>query len=102
MTTAAGDRIRAGALAAVVVLAIYGGLAVSVDFPKAAVDIQSDEASYLLMGYSLAYDWDLEYRREDIVRAFAEWPNGPGGIFLKRGVDVTGVALSTSPPFFTH
>jgi hypothetical protein len=95
------DRLRAGWLAALVILALYGGLAVSVNFPKAAIDIQSDEATYLAMGYSLAYDGDLEYRQHDLERFRAEWPNGPGGIFLKRGTDVSGLALSASPPFFT-
>jgi hypothetical protein len=93
------DRLRAGWLAALVILALYGGLAVSVNFPKAAIDIQSDEATYLAMGYSLAYDWDLEYRKADLDRFFSEWKNGPGGIFLKRGTDVTGIALRATPPF---
>lgn len=95
------DRVRAGWLAALVILALYGGLAVSVNFPKAAIDIQSDEATYLAMGYSLAYDWDLEYRKADVERFRAEWPNGPGGIFLKRGTDVTGISIMTGPPFIS-
>ena len=97
---AARDRWRAGWLAAAVILALYGGVAVSVDFPKAAVDIQSDEATYLAIGYSLAYDGDLEYRKEDVERFFSVWKNGPLGIFLKRGTNVTSFALTTSPPFF--
>jgi hypothetical protein len=87
-------------LAALVVGCLYGGVALTVDFPKAAGDIQSDEATYLLMGYSLAYDGDLQYRAEDLTRAFSEWKNGPNGIFLKRGVDVTGFRPAAKPPFF--
>ena len=79
--------------------AIYGGLALTVDFPKAAYDIHSDEATYYLMGHSLAFDGDLEYRREDLARAFTEFPNGPNGIFLKRGVDVTSISPTAAPPF---
>ena len=48
-------------------LCVYGGLAVSVDFPQAAMAIQSDEATYYMMGHSLAEDGDLTYRRDDLV-----------------------------------
>lgn len=99
----AQDRLatrRLGLIAALVVLALYGGLAATVDFPRAAIGIQSDEATYYLAGYSLAIDGDLEYRREDLVRAFRDFPSGPSGIFLKRGVTPTGVRLDPSPPFF--
>jgi hypothetical protein len=84
---------------ALVIAAIYGWIAFTVDFPRAAYDIHSDEATYYLMGHSLAFDGDLEYRREDLARAFREFPNGPNGIFLKRGVDVTGISPTAAPPF---
>ena len=41
----------------VVVLVLYGGLALTVDFPRAALGIQSDEATYYMMGHSLAAGW---------------------------------------------
>jgi hypothetical protein len=78
---------------------VYGWIALTVHFPSAAYDIHSDEATYYLMGHSLAADGDLEYRREDLARVFAEFPNGPNGVFLKRGVDVTGISLAPAPPF---
>ncbi len=90
---------RIGWIASLVILAIYGGLALSVDFKTAAVGIQSDEATYYLMAYSLAEDGDLEYRREDLERGFREFESGPSGIFLKRGTDVTGFRLTARPPF---
>ncbi|MEZ5318600.1 MAG: hypothetical protein R2752_14465 [Vicinamibacterales bacterium] len=100
MTTAAGAaRRRAGWVAALVVCLVYGGLAVGVDFRAEAEGFHADEATYFLIGESLAYDWDLEYRAEDLSRAFALFPSGPNGVFLKRGVDVTGVTLTTKPPF---
>lgn len=58
--------------------------------PTATPGFQSDEATYYLMGHSLATDFDLEYRHEDIVRARAEFPLGPDGVFLKRGVTRDG------------
>ena len=30
----------------------------------------SDEAAYHIMAYSLAYDWDLQYEREDLERIY--------------------------------
>jgi hypothetical protein len=91
---------RPGALVGLALLAVYGGVAVAVDFPRAAFGFQSDEATYYLLGHSLAHDADLEYRREDLTRVWREFPTGPSGVFLKRGRDVTGMALSAAPPFF--
>ena len=41
-------------------LCVYGALALTVDFPRAAYGIQSDEATYYMMGHSLAEDGDLD------------------------------------------
>lgn len=90
---------RPGALVVLALFAIYGGAAVAVDFPRASFGFQSDEATYYLIGHSLAHDRDLEYRREDLVRVWREFPSGPSGVFLKRGRNVTGAAASTKPPF---
>ena len=87
-----------GLLLAALVLAIYGGVAVSVDFPRASVGFYSDEATYYMMGHSLAEDGDLAYRREDLVRVWREFPSGPLGLFLKRGRDV-GVSRQAGFPF---
>ncbi len=76
---------RSGLLAAAVVLFVYGGFALSVDFPRAALGFQSDEATYYMMAHSLAADGDLEYRRDDLVRVWREFPSGPSGVFLKQG-----------------
>jgi hypothetical protein len=102
----AGVRRRAGWIAASLVFAVYGGLAIGVDFPSAAEGFHADEATYFLMGRSLAVDGDLEYRAEDLARAYALFgpyamgrPRGPTGVFLKRGVDVTSLGFSPRPPF---
>jgi hypothetical protein len=89
-----------GLLLAALVLCVYGGLAVSVDFPRAALGIQSDEATYYMMGHSLAEDGDLTYRREDLVRVWEEFPSGPTGLFLKKGRDVLDWGPMLRPPFF--
>ena len=91
--------VRVGLLLAVVILAIYGGLALSVDFPRAAIGIQSDEATYYMMGHSLAEDGDLTYHRSDLERVWKEFPSGPTGLFLKRGRDVVDGGLMLKPPF---
>jgi hypothetical protein len=92
-------RRRIGWIATLLVAVCYGGMAVSIDFATAAKGFQSDEATYHLMGHSLAADGDLTYRREDLVRAFREFPTGPAGIFLKRGTDVERMTLVRQPPF---
>ena len=50
-----------------------------------AFGFQSDEATYYMIGHSLARDPDLEYRRADLVRVWHEFPSGPTGVFLKTG-----------------
>ena len=90
---------RPGVLLALVLLCVYGGIALSVDFPHASMGIQSDEATYYMMGHSLAEDGDLEYRREDLMRVWEEFPTGPNGVFLKRGRDITAAGLMLRPPF---
>ncbi len=90
---------RPGAVLALVLFCVYGGLAISVDFPRAAIGFQSDEATYYMMGYSLALDGDLTYRREDLMRVWREFPTGPAGVFLKRGRDVTDWGFMRRPPF---
>lgn len=77
-----------GLAAAVVLVAIYAGVALSIDFSRSAFGIHSDEATYYMMGHSLASDGDLSYRREDLVRVWREFPAGPSGVFLKKGRDL--------------
>ena len=50
-----------GLIAAALVLAVYGGLGLSVDFPAAAGGFKSDEATYYMMAWSLAEHLDLRY-----------------------------------------
>jgi hypothetical protein len=89
---------RLGAAATGALGAILIAWAVSVDFVKASSGFISDAATYYEMGHSLASDFDLEYRREDLVRVAREYPGGPEGIFLKRGTD-HDVSLTSSFPF---
>jgi hypothetical protein len=88
-----------GLILAGAVLAVYGSLAVSIDFPRTANGIHSDEATYYMMGHSLAEDGDLTYRKEDLVRVWREFPSGPSGLFLKRGTDILDAGLMRRPPF---
>ena len=100
MTLAASARRDAvpGLIAAAIVLCLYGAIAVSVDFSRAAFGIQSDEATYYMMGHSLAEDGDLAYRREDLARVWREFPSGPSGVFLKKGTDLD-LRTSGDAPF---
>jgi len=74
-----------GVLASALVLVFFGAIALSVDFPRAANGFKSDEATYYMLGHSLARDFDIEYRREDLARVWHEFSGGPTGVFLKKG-----------------
>jgi hypothetical protein len=89
-----------GVALAGVLLCVYGGLAVGVDFPHVVGGFKSDEATYYMMGHSLARDGDLTYRRSDLMRVWREFPSGPTGVFLKKGRDIVGGGLMLKPPFF--
>jgi hypothetical protein len=82
--------LRPGLILAAVFLCVYGTFALVVNLPKATVGFKSDEATYYMMGLSLVHDWDLTYRKEDLVRVWREFPTGPVGVFLKRGTKIDG------------
>src|SRR5262249_52534879 len=43
----------------------------------------SDESVYYTMAYSFAYDGDMQFQREDLLRVYKEFAAGPQGIVLK-------------------
>jgi hypothetical protein len=96
--TPESSRTRAGLLVAFVILALYGGLGLTVNLP-ATGGFKGDEATYYMMGHSLVADGDLAYRRADLERVWKEYRSGPAGVFLKRGQRPTGIHFTTSPPF---
>jgi hypothetical protein len=82
--------LRPGLIAAAGFLCVYGAIALSVDFPRAALGFKSDEATYYMMAYSLTEDGDLTYTKEDLIRVWREFPSGPAGVFLKKGRTLGG------------
>ncbi len=99
MKAAAWERAEPGVWLAAAFLCIFGGFALSVDVPRASGGIFSDEATYYMIGRSLAEDGDIAYRREDLVRVWEEFPSGPTGLFLKKGRDILDAGLMRRPPF---
>lgn len=91
--------------ASLLVLAVMGlvlmAFSLSVDYPRAAGVMWSDEATYHTMAHSLAFDKDLLYTRHDLERVFREFPGGPSGIFLKRGRELN-LSLSSRFPFLVN
>jgi hypothetical protein len=77
---------------------VLGGFALTVDYPRTAGTFWSDGATYYAMAHSLAFDGDMKYEREDLVRVFREFRSGPSGIFLKRGRELD-LTLTTEIPF---
>ncbi len=89
-------RLGAGATSAIAVVLLAWAL--SVNYPKTSYGFFSDASTYYGLGHSLADDGDFEFRREDLVRVWREFPSGPEGIFLKRGSD-PDLRVDTAPPF---
>jgi hypothetical protein len=78
--------IKPGVLAAALLTILLLAFAVSVDFPKASGGgFKGDEATYYVLGHSIARDFDFQYERKDLVRVWEEFRTGPQGIFLKEG-----------------
>src|ERR1700682_5807454 len=73
--------MKAGAVLLVVALAA----ALSVDVVKTGFGIKGDEATYVSMALSLAYDHDLTYERRYLDRFSGLYRSGPDGFFLKKG-----------------
>lgn len=82
--------VRPGLVLAAVSLCFFGLVALTVDLPRVEKGFQSDEATYYMIGQSLVHDWDLTYRKADLVRVWREFPAGPAGVFLKRGHTLDG------------
>ncbi|PID56165.1 hypothetical protein CSB45_12350 [candidate division KSB3 bacterium] len=72
-----------------IVLAVLGGAllltALTLNYRLALEYLFSDESVYYMMAQSLAFDQDLEYTREDLIRFYEDgWKAGPLGIFLSK------------------
>jgi hypothetical protein len=89
---------RLGASATLAIGIVLVTWALTVDFTKVSYGFFSDGATYYSLTHSLADDFDFEYRRDDLVRVWREFPSGPEGIFLKRGRDLD-VSLGSGFPF---
>jgi hypothetical protein len=85
-------------LTASILLVIVLGAAISIDVVPAGYGVKSDEATYVGMALSMAYDHDLTYERRDLERFWGLYRQGPEGIFLKRGKELR-LRLNLSPPF---
>jgi hypothetical protein len=79
------SRHRGAACLAIVLFVVAAASARSVDVVRAGYGVKQDEATYVGMALSLAYDGDLTYERRDVERFWGLYHSGPEGIFLKRG-----------------
>jgi hypothetical protein len=92
-------REHRGALAVIGTIGlVLAGFALTLDYPRAAGAFWSDGATYYAMAHSLAFDSDLLFEREDLVRVFREFHRGPSGLFLKRGRELD-LTLTSQIPF---
>ena len=80
---------RLGASATLAIFIVLVSWALTVDFTKVSYGFFSDGATYYSLAHSIADDFDFEYRKEDLVRVWREFPSGPEGIFLKGGTSTS-------------
>jgi hypothetical protein len=83
---------------AAVLLILMLAASFSVDVVRTGFGIKGDEATYVAMALSVAFDGDLRYERKDLERFEGLYRSGPEGIFLKRGKEVR-LGFLASPPF---
>jgi hypothetical protein len=98
MTAEPEGRAGAAVVVGTVLLVVALAAALSVDVVKDGYGVKSDEATYVSMALSAAYDHDLTYERRDLERFFGLYRDGPNGIFLKRGKQLR-IDVGASPPF---
>lgn len=84
----------AAAVLLIVLLGLSGRL---INFSRLADGFKGDEATYVLMTFSIANDFDMKYQSRDLVRFYnlyrdEQHPNGAGpeGIFIKKGARIVG------------
>lgn len=80
-------RVSPARAVAAVLLILLIAAALSIDVVKRDPN-KSDEATYVAMALSVAYDHDLAYQRRDLERYTGIYRWGPDGIFLKRGKQI--------------
>jgi hypothetical protein len=92
------DRPAAPFVVGAIILSVLLASAISLDVVRAGYNLKGDEATYVAMALSAAYDRDLAFGRRDLERFYGIYKGGPEGIFLKRGKQFR-VRLRPSPPF---
>jgi hypothetical protein len=97
-TRVAARRVRVEAWLALFTLVGLVWAALNIDPPRIGIGLKGDEATYVSMALSAAYDGDLVYQRKDLERFWAKYQCGPDGIFLKRG-KLARLDVSSRPPF---
>src|SRR5262245_32815623 len=95
---AAAPSERGVAIIGAILLVVALAAAVSVDVVKNGYGVKSDEATYVSMALSAAYDRNLSYERRDLDRYYGLYRFGPDGIFLKRGKHLSA-RVDAAPPF---
>jgi len=97
-SSAAGTSGHGARWIAAVLLIVSLAAAISVDVVKTGFGNKGDEATYVSMALSVAFDHDLTYERRDLERYWGLYRWGPDGIFLKRGKQ-WHVRVNGSSPF---
>lgn len=92
------QRTRLGLLATAFILLFGISAFMAIDPVKAPLGIRGDEATYVAMALSAAFDFDLAYEKQDLERFWGYYQCGPEGVFLKQGKQVD-LSLTSSWPY---
>jgi len=86
--------------AILLIFLFFLGFALSINLPQIHSGfLTADQAVYFAMAQSLAYDFDIQYTKKDLIRYYDSFSAGPQGIFLKRVKYASGDKLFYAKPF---
>ena len=77
--------INPGLLIVLFLFVFLGTATVFINPIQTTYGIKGDEATYVTMALSVAYDGNLSFERRDLTRFWSIYQSGPQGIFLKQG-----------------
>jgi hypothetical protein len=85
---------------ALVLLLVGSAAVLSINVVETGYGVKGDEATYVSLALSAAYDGDLAFERRDLERFWSIYGSGPEGIFLKTGKHLQ-IAVGAQFPFIS-
>lgn len=95
---ARAKRLFPGLVVTCLLAIVAGSAALAVDPSHEGYGLKGDEATYISMALSVAFDGDLRFDPRDLQRFWKTYGSGPEGIFLKRGAPLVPTLRAFWPP----